>query len=577
MDQQHDGRQLRSASWFAAPGKSGVIHRSHMHNQGFANDVLSGKPVIGIASTWSELTPCNAHLNRIAASVKRGVWEAGGFPLEFPAMSLGETLMRPTTSLYRNLLAMEAEELMRANPLDGVVLLSGCDKTTPGLLMAAASVDLPTIMVTGGPMLNGKFRGQDVGSGTDVWRLTEDERAGKITAEDMAEVEICLARSSGHCMTMGTASTMACIAEALGVTLPGAAAIPAVDSRRSAIAQVSGRRIVEMVREDLRMSRVVSRGSLENAIMVNAAIGGSTNAVVHLLALAGRLEVPLELKDFDEIGSKIPLLVNLQPSGEYLMEEFAYAGGLPVVLSELRGFLNNDALTVTGRTIGENNEDAPCYNEEVIAKIDDPIMPAGSGTAVLFGNLAPKGAVIKISAASPDLLTHTGPALAFDSIDDYHAVKDDPELQVTPETVLVIKNCGPRGYPGFPEVGNAPMPAKLLNQGITDMVRISDARMSGTAYGTCVLHVAPEAAAGGPLGLVQTGDLITLDVPNRTLTLQVDEEELRVRQASATNSAPTFLRGWTKLYVEHVQGADTGADLDFLRGKSGSEVGRDSH
>ena len=577
MDQQKDGKQLRSASWFAAPGKSGVIHRSHMHNQGFANDVLSGKPVIGIASTWSELTPCNAHLNRIAASVKRGVWEAGGFPLEFPAMSLGETLMRPTTMLYRNLLAMEAEELMRANPLDGVVLLSGCDKTTPGLLMAAASVDLPAIMVTGGPMLNGKFRGQDVGSGTDVWRLTEDERAGKITAEDMAEVEICLARSSGHCMTMGTASTMACIVEALGMTLPGAAAIPAVDSRRSALAQVAGRRIVEMVREDLRMSRVVTRESLENAIMANAAIGGSTNAIVHLLALAGRLEIPLELKDFDEIASKIPLLVNLQPSGKYLMEEFAYAGGLPVVLSELRRHLNNDALTVTGRTIGENNEGAPCYDEEVIAKFDDPIMKAGSGTAVLFGNLAPNGAVIKISAASPDLLTHTGPALAFDSIDDYHAAKDDPDLDVTPETVLVIKNCGPRGYPGFPEVGNAPMPAKLLNQGITDMVRISDARMSGTAYGTCVLHVAPEAAAGGPLGLVQTGDLITLDVPNRTLTLQVDEEELRVRQASATNSAPTFSRGWTKLYVEHVQGADTGADLDFLRGKSGSEVGRDSH
>jgi L-arabonate dehydrase len=577
MDQQNSPDSLRSASWFAAPGKSGVIHRSHMHNQGFANDVMSGRPVIGIASTWSELTPCNAHLNRIAASVKRGVWESGGFPLEFPTMSLGETLMRPTTSLYRNLLAMEAEELMRANPLDGVVLLSGCDKTTPGLLMAAASVDLPTIMVTGGPMLNGKFRGQDVGSGTDVWRLTEEERAGNITSEDLAEVEICLARSSGHCMTMGTASTMACIVEALGMTLPGGAAIPAVDSRRSALAQVAGRRIVDMVRDDLRMSKVVTRKSLDNAIMVNAAIGGSTNAIVHLLAIAGRLEISLELKDFDELGSRIPLLVNLQPSGKFLMEEFAYAGGLPVVLNELRSFLHNDALTVTGRSIGDNNADAPCYDESVIASVEKPIMPAGSGTAVLFGNLAPKGAVIKISAASRDLLTHTGPALVYDSIDDYHAAKDDPDLAVTPETILVIRNCGPRGYPGFPEVGNAPMPAKLLKQGITDMVRISDARMSGTAYGTCVLHVAPEAAAGGPLSLVRTGDMITLDVPNRTLSLLVDDQELASRTPAPNDSAPKFTRGWTKLYIDHVEGADTGADLDFLRGRSGSGVGRDSH
>lgn len=577
MNQQQPPEGLRSSSWFGASGRSGVIHRSHMHNEGFANDVMDGRPVIGIASTWSELTPCNAHLNRIAASVKRGVWEAGGFPLEFPAMSLGETLMRPTTMLYRNLLAMEAEELMRANPLDGVVLLSGCDKTTPGLLMAAASVDLPALMVTGGPMLNGKFRGQDVGSGTDVWRLTEEERAGNISAADMAEVEICLARSSGHCMTMGTASTMACIVEALGMTLPGAAAIPAVDSRRSALAQVAGRRIVQMVKDDLRISKVVTRESLENAIMVNAAIGGSTNAIVHLLALAGRLEIPLQLKEFDAIASRIPLLVNLQPSGKFLMEEFAYAGGLPVVLHELRSYLNNDAMTVTGQTIGANNLDAPCYNREVIAPIDEPIMEAGNGTAVLFGNLAPKGAVIKISAASPDLLTHTGPALVFDSNDDYHAVKDDPELPVTRETVLVIRNCGPRGYPGFPEVGNAPMPAKLLNQGITDMVRISDARMSGTAYGTCVLHVAPEAAAGGPLNLVRTGDLVSLNVPNRSLTLEVSDEELQSRQATSASSVSTFKRGWTKLYVEHVQGADTGADLDFLVGRSGSGVGRDSH
>jgi dihydroxy-acid dehydratase len=546
-----------------------------MHNQGLANDVMDGRPVIGIATTWSELTPCNAHLDRIAEAVKRGVWEAGGLPLEFPAMSLGETLMRPTTMLYRNLLAMEAEELIRANPLDGVVLLSGCDKTTPGLLMGAASVDLPTLMVTGGPMLSGKFRGRDVGSGTDVWRMTEQQRSGEITAADLAEAEICMARSNGHCMTMGTASTMACIVEALGMTLPGTAAYPAVDARRSALAQMAGRRIVAMVNEGLTVSQVISRESLENAIMVNAAIGGSTNAIVHLLAIAGRLGLPLALADFDAIGSRIPLLVNLQPSGEYLMEEFAYAGGLPAVLAELQPHLHAGAMTVAGVPIGDAV--APCYDRRVVKTLDEPVMPAGSGTAVLFGSLAPNGAVIKISAASPTLLRHRGPALVFDTNEEYHAAKDDPDLAVTADTVLVIRNCGPRGYPGFPEVGNAPMPAKLLNAGITDMVRISDARMSGTAYGTCVLHVAPEAAAGGPLALVRTGDLIELDVPGRRLELLVDEAELSMRRAASTPQSPRFDRGWIRLYVEHVQGADQGADLDFLRGSSGPGVGRDSH
>lgn len=568
---------LRSSAWFAAEGRAGVIHRSHMHNQGLAHDVMDGRPVIGIATTWSELTPCNAHLDRIAEAVKRGVWEAGGLPLEFPAMSLGETLMRPTTMLYRNLLAMEAEELIRANPLDGVVLLSGCDKTTPGLLMGAASVDLPTLMVTGGPMLSGKFRGRDVGSGTDIWRLTEQQRSGEITAGDLAEAEICMARSNGHCMTMGTASTMACLVEALGMTLPGTAAYPAVDARRFALAQMAGRRIVAMVHEQLCISRVVTRASLENAIMVNAAIGGSTNAIVHLLAIAGRLGIPLELADFDRIGSRIPLLVNLQPSGEYLMEEFAYAGGLPAVLNELRSHLHNDAMTVSGQAIGEAASQAACYDRRVVKTVDEPVMPAGSGTAVLFGSLAPNGAVIKISAAAPDLMRHRGPALVFDTNEAYHAAKDDPDLPVTPETVLVIRNCGPRGYPGFPEVGNAPMPAKLLNAGITDMVRISDARMSGTAYGTCVLHVAPEAAAGGPLAFVRTGDLIELDVPGRRLDLLVDESELADRRAASAIAPPSFDRGWIRLYVEHVQGADQGADLDFLRGSSGPGVGRDSH
>ncbi|MEV4454870.1 IlvD/Edd family dehydratase [Microbispora sp. NPDC049633] len=570
-------RPLRSQEWFGAEGRNGFIHRSWMRNQGFADDVFDGRPVIGIASTWSELTPCNAHLRDLAESVKRGVWESGGLPLEFPAMSLGEPLMRPTTMLYRNLLAMEAEELIRANPLDGVVLLSGCDKTTPGLLMGAASVDLPTLMITGGPMLNGKFRGRDIGSGTDVWRFTEEQRAGRMTAADCAEAEICMSRSRGHCMTMGTASTMACVTEALGVQLPGAAAVPAVDSRRYALAHAAGRRIVAMVEEDQRLSTVLTREAFENAIRVNAAIGGSTNAVVHLLAIAGRLGVPLTLEDFDTLTADVPMLVNLMPSGTHLMEDFAYAGGLPAVMKEIAPLLHLDHVTVSGKSVADNVSGAQCWNREVIGTMEEPFQPAGSGTVVLRGSLAPSGAVLKVSAASPDLLRHTGTALVFDRIEDYIAVADDPDLDVTADTVIVVRNAGPRGYPGFPEVGNVPMPRRLLTEGVTDMVRISDARMSGTGYGTCVLHVAPEASVGGPLALVRTGDVIRLDVPTRRLDLLVDDAELERRRAAWQPPRPAADRGWVRLYSEHVLQADKGADLDFLTGGSGSAPPRHSH
>jgi dihydroxy-acid dehydratase len=554
-----------------------MIHRSWMRNQGFTGEVFDGRPVIGIATTWSELAPCNAHLHRLAEAVKRGVWQAGGFPLEFPAMALGETLLRPTAMLYRNLLAMEAEELMRANPLDGLVLLSGCDKTTPGLLMAAASVDLPAIMVTGGPMLNGKYRGQDVGSGTHVWKFEEELLAGRMTAEECAVAEGCMARSNGHCMTMGTASTMASMAEALGMQLPGSAAWPAVDARRYATGQRAGQRIVAMIDEDLRPSRIMTRDAFENAIRVNAAIGGSTNAVIHLTAIAGRLGVPLALPDFDELARAIPTLVDLMPSGRFLMEDFCYAGGLPVVMRELGDLLHTGARTVTGRTVRENVAGAECFNREVIRPLADPLMPAGTGTAVLHGSLAPGGAVIKQSAASPRLLTHRGQALVFDSPEDYYAVMDDPDLPVTADTVLVIRYSGPRGYPGMPEVSNVPLPGRLRDSGVTDMVRVCDGRMSGTAYGTVVLHVAPEAAVGGPLALVQTGDWITLDVPNRSLDVDVADEELASRRDGWKPPAPHADRGWVRLYTEHVLQADHGADLDFLVGSSGHDVPRDSH
>jgi dihydroxy-acid dehydratase len=554
-----------------------MIYRSWMRNQGFTSEVFDGRPVVGIATTWSELAPCNAHLHRVAEAVKRGVWQAGGFPLEFPAMALGETVLRPTAMLYRNLLAMEAEELMRANPLDGVVLLSGCDKTTPGLLMAAASVDLPALMVTGGPMLNGKYQGTDVGSGTQVWRWEEQLRAGAMSPEECAFAESCMSRSNGHCMTMGTASTMALMAEALGMQLPYSATWPAVDARRYETAQRAGQQIVRLIDKDLRPSQIMTREVFENAIRVNAAIGGSTNAVIHLLAIAGRLGVPLTLDDFDGLARDVPTLVNLQPSGRYLMEDFCYAGGLPAVIRELGGLLHTDAITVTGASIGANTAAAPCWNRDVITSLAEPFQPAGSGTAVLRGNLAPGGAVVKQSAASPHLLRHRGQALVFDRPEDYYAVADDPGLPADESTVLVIRNCGPRGYPGMPEVSNVPLPAKLLRAGVRDMVRICDGRMSGTAFGTVVLHVTPEAAIGGPLALARTGDWVELDVPGRRLHLDVPGQELAQRRSQWQPPPPRAARGWVRLYTEHVLQADAGADLDFLVGASGHEVPRDSH
>ena len=556
-----------------------MTHRSWMRSQGFTPEVFDGRPVIGIATTWSELAPCNVHLHRVAESVKRGVWQEGGFPLEFPAMALGETLLRPTAMLYRNLLAMEAEELFRANPLDGVVLLSGCDKTTPGLLMAAASVGLPAIMVTGGPKLNGKYQGADVGSGTAVWRWEEDLLAGRMTQEECAFAEGCMSRSDGHCMTMGTASTMASMAEALGMQLPYSATWPAVDSRRYETAQRAGQVIDDLEDAGLTPAQIMTREAFENAIRVNAAIGGSTNAVIHLLAIAGRLGIELSLDDFDALAQDVPTLVNLQPNGTYLMEDFCYAGGLPAVMRELGegGLLNTGAITVTGKTAGENVQDAPCWNREVIHAMDAPFQPPGTGTAVLRGNLAPDGAVIKQSAASAHLLKHRGRALVFDSPEAYYAVVADPDLDADENTVLVIRYCGPKGYPGMPEVSNVPLPKKLLLRGVRDMVRICDGRMSGTAYGTVVLHVSPEAAAGGPLALVRTGDWITLDVPSRTLTLEVPDDELGRRHGEWTPPPPPASRGWTWLYTQHVQQASSGADLDFLLGGSGHAVGRDSH
>jgi len=569
----------RSQSWFGAEGRSGMIYRSWVRNQGFGPKVFDGRPVIGIATTWSELAPCNAHLHRVAEAVKRGVWQAGGFPLEFPALATGETLMRPTAMLYRNLLAMEAEELFRANPLDGVVLLSGCDKTTPGLLMAAASADLPAIMVTGGPMLNGKFRGQDVGSGTHVWRFEAELKAGRMSREDAWEAEGCMARSAGHCMTMGTASTMACMAEALGMQLPGSATWPAVDSRRYEVAQEAGARIVGLVEEDLRPSKIMKRGAFENAVRTNAAIGGSTNAIIHLLAIAGRLGVDLSLEDFDRLARPVPTLVDLMPSGRHLMEDFCYAGGLPVVLAELAGagLLDGSQLTVTGRTIGENVSGARCWDREVIRTVEEPFLPAGSGTAVLHGNLCPSGAVIKQSAASPELMKHRGRAIVFDSPEQYHALCDRDDFDVAPDDVIVVRYCGPKGYPGMPEVANVALPAKMLRAGVTDMVRICDGRMSGTGFGTVVLHVAPEAAAGGPIALVRTGDTVELDVPARTLHLDVPEAELERRRSSWAAPAPKATSGYSWLYTEHVLQADAGADFDFLRGGRGHDVPRDSH
>ena len=570
--------KLRSTQWFGRSDRDGFIYRSWVKNRGVPHDQFDGRPVIGICNTFSELTPCNSHFRIIAEHVRQGVLDAGGFPLEFPVMSLGETLLRPTAMMFRNLASMDVEESIRANPLDGVVLLFGCDKTTPALLMGAASVDIPALGVSGGPMLSGKFRGQDIGSGTGTWQMSEDVRAGKMSQEDFFEAESCMHRSHGHCMTMGTASTMASMVEALGMGMPGNAAIPAVDARRNVLARMAGRRIVEMVKEDLRVSKILTREAFENAIKALAAIGGSTNAVIHLIALAGRVGVKLALEDFDRIGSELPCLVNLQPSGKYLMEDFYYAGGLPVVLRELAeaGTLHRDALTVNGRTQWENVKDAECWNREVVFPYAKPFK-AAAGIAVLKGNLAPDGAVIKPSAATSALLKFRGRAVVFEDIEDFHKRIDDESLDIDESCVMVLKNCGPKGYPGMAECGNMPLPPKVLRKGITDMVRISDARMSGTAYGTVVLHTAPEAAAGGPLALVRTGDMIELDVANRRVHLDVTDAELAKRRAEWKGPPKHLDRGYNKLYVDHVLQANQGADFDFLVGKSGSFVPKDNH
>jgi L-arabonate dehydrase len=565
----------RSQAWFGGQDRDAFVHRSWTQKAGHPADEFDGRPVIGICNTWSELTPCNSHFRELAEFVKRGVLEAGGFPLEFPVMSLGETQLRPTAMLFRNLASMDVEESIRGNPIDGVVLLMGCDKTTPALMMGAASCGLPTIGVSGGPMLNGKFRGKDIGSGTGVWMMSEMVRAGQMTQAEFTDAEACMNRSSGTCMTMGTASTMASMVEALGMSLPGNAAIPAPDTRRNRIAQLSGRRIVEMVKEDLTMDKIMTRQAFENAIKVNAAIGGSTNAVVHLLAIAGRMGIELKLEDWDKLGSTLPCLVNLQPSGQYLMEDFYYAGGVPAVMNEIRSMLHLDSLTVNGKSLGENIEGAPCYNREVIKTLNQPFKEH-AGIAVLKGNLAPDGAVIKPSAATPALLKHRGRAVVFENIEEFHERIDDPNLDIDENCIMVLKNCGPKGYPGMAEVGNMPLPKKVLEKGVTDMVRISDARMSGTAYGTVVLHTSPEAAAGGPLALVKSGDMIALDVGERSLHLEVTDEELAKRRASWT-PPPMPDRGYAKLYVDHVQQAHLGADLDFLVGSSGAPVPRESH
>ena len=566
---------MRSHDWFLRDGQAGYKARSRMKNQGTPQQMFDGRPVIGICNTWSELTPCNAHLRILAEHVKRGVLEAGGFPLEFPVMSLGETLMRPTTMLYRNLVSMDVEESIRANPLDAVVLLVGCDKTTPAAIMGACSVDIPSIVVTSGPMLNGKFQGRDIGAGTDKWRFTEDWRSGQMSTVDYIESETCMSRSDGHCMTMGTASSMACVVEALGLMLPGGAAIPAPDARRRRLCHVSGNRIVQMARENLQPSRILTRAAFENAIIVNAAIGGSTNCVLHLLAIAGRIGVDLALDDFDRLGADVPLLVNLKPAGEFLMEEFYYAGGLPVVMQNLRERLDMGALTITGQSHAHNTAEAVCYDDSVIAELDAPFQES-AGIAVLRGNLAPAGAVIKPSAATPALMQHCGRAVVFHSLEDFHARIDDPTLDVDEDCVLVMQNVGPVGFPGMPEVGNMSLPQKLLERGVRDMVRLSDGRMSGTAYGAVVLHIAPEAAVGGPLALVQDGDMIELNVPERRLHLHVSDDELAMRRAAWQKPPPSAERGYTRIFLENVQGADRGVDFDVLVGGSGGAVVKSS-
>lgn len=576
-----DKRPLRSAQWFGSTDKNGFMYRSWMKNQGIPDHEFQGKPIIGICNTWSELTPCNAHFRKIAEHVKKGVLEAGGFPVEFPVFSSGESNLRPTAMLTRNLASMDVEESIRGNPVDAVVLLVGCDKTTPALLMGAASCDLPTIVVTGGPMLNGKHNGRDIGAGTIVWQMHEAYKGGLISLDEFLSAEAGMSRSAGSCNTMGTASTMACMAEALGTSLPHNAAIPAVDSRRYVLAHLSGMRIVDMVREDLRLSRILTKAAFENAIRVNAAIGGSTNAVIHLKAIAGRIGVDLELDDWTRVGRGMPTIVDLQPSGRFLMEEFYYAGGLPAVIRRLGEHAllpHPEALTVNGKTLWGNCAEAPIYgSDEVIRTLDNPIRADG-GICVLRGNLAPSGAVLKPSAATPELMKHRGRAVVFEDFDDYKARIADPELDVDESCVLVMKNCGPKGYPGMAEVGNMGLPPKLLAKGVTDMVRISDARMSGTAYGTVVLHVAPEAAAGGPLAVVRNGDFIELDCETGRLHLDVSEAELQDRLAAwAPPAGLLWDSGYQRLFVEHVLQADEGCDFDFLVGCRGAEVPRHSH
>lgn len=570
-------RKLRSHDWFGRKDKDGIIYRSWMKNEGMPTDMFDGRPVIGICNTFSELTPCNAHFRSHAESVKRGVLEAGGFPVEFPIMSLGETLLKPTAMLFRNLASMDTEESIRGNPIDGVVLLTGCDKTTPSTVMGASSVGLPTIVVPGGPMLNGKYKGQDIGSGTHVWKFDEDLKTGKMSQEDCEFAESCMSRSIGHCMTMGTASTMACMVESLGLTLSGAAAIPAADSRKKVMAQLSGRRIVQMVKENLTIDKILTKEAFENAIIVNAAVGGSSNFIIHLMAIAGRMGVSLDLEDFDKLGSKIPLLLNVMPSGKYLMEDFYYAGGLPVILDQLKDLLHKNVVTVTGKNHHDNIAGSTdCYNDNVIAIYNKPFQ-AEAGCVVVKGNLALNGAVIKPSAATPALLKHKGRAVVFESIEDYHKRIDDPELDIDESCVMVLKYVGPVGYPGMAEVGNMALPKKILQKGIKDMVRISDGRMSGTAYGTAVLHVSPESAIGGNLALVKNGDMIELDVSKRMLHLDVSDKELEKRRAEWVPPKMASQRGYVNLYIRHVLGAEKGADLDFLVGSSGSEVTRDSH
>ncbi len=566
---------LRSSNWFGRTGKDGFIYRAWMKNQGLPDHEFKGKPVIGICNTWSELTPCNAHFRDLAESVKRGVYEAGGFPVEFPVMSLGETLIKPTAMLYRNLVSMDVEESIRANPLDGVVLLCGCDKTTPALIMGACSVNLPTIVVSGGSMLTGKYRGRDIGT-TDIWRFSEARREGTMSEEEMNFAEACMSRSIGHCAVMGTASTMAVMVEALGLSLPENAAIPAADSRRKVLAHLSGMRIVDMVKEDLKLSDILTPQSIENAIITNAAIGGSTNFIIHLLAIAGRIGVELTIDDFDTNIKGIPLLVNLQPSGKYFMEDLYYAGGIPAVMKELNEFLNHNALTVSGKSIAENYVNSECYNREVIATINEPFNHM-AGIIVLKGNLCENGAVIKPSAATTFLMQHTGNAVVFENIEDYKARIDDPFLEVDETSILVLKNVGPKGYPGMPEVGNLAIPKKLLDKGIKDMVRISDGRMSGTGFGTVILHVSPEAAAGGTISIVQNGDRIMLDVYKKELNIDLSDEEIIQRKKQLQPFHPLMQRGYLSLYQHHVEQAHLGADFGFLKGGSGSEVIRDSH